>query len=126
MSGTAAILAATILAGLTAFQAALAAGAPLGHLAWGGQQTVLSPGRRIASAATIPIYVLIALILLDQAGVIHIVPDGVAQVSAWVVGGFFLLGVAANLASSSAPERRIMAPIAFLLAALAIIVAADL
>lgn len=42
---------------LMAFQVALAAGAPLGHAAWGGSQAHLTAGQRIGSAAAVVFYV---------------------------------------------------------------------
>ena len=52
------IVAYVLLAGLAVFQIALAAGAPLGHLAWGGKHRVLPKGLRIASALSVGLYVL--------------------------------------------------------------------
>jgi hypothetical protein len=49
----AAIVACAVLAGLTVFQAALIAGAPLGRFAWGGQHDVLPAKLRIGSAVSI-------------------------------------------------------------------------
>ena len=50
---TAAVLAAIGFAGLAIFQAALAAGAPWGHAAWGGEEAHLSAVRG-AQARSLP------------------------------------------------------------------------
>jgi hypothetical protein len=64
----AAIVVAVVLTGLAVFQVALIAGAPLGRAAWGGTSTYLPKRLRIASAITIVIYVLGALLVLRRAG----------------------------------------------------------
>ena len=125
MADTAAIAASLILAGLGLFQAALAFGTPLGRFAWGGQNERLPLGLRAASAMTIPIYALIAIVLHDRAGVVEMLPDDAARIGAWVVVGYFVLGVGMNAVSRSRPERMVMTPVALLLAVLAAIVAAS-
>lgn len=52
----AAVVASVLLAALAAFQVALAAGAPLGRLAWGGRHRVLPTGLRIASGVSVVVY----------------------------------------------------------------------
>ncbi|WP_244292716.1 hypothetical protein [[Micrococcus luteus] ATCC 49442] len=47
---------------MAVFQAALIAGAPLGHLVWGGRHKVLPPNLRIGSAVSIVLYALFAYI----------------------------------------------------------------
>ena len=69
MATAAALAAAAILAALAVFQARLAAGRPLGRFAWGGAHDVLPPPLRVASAASVLVYALIALVLLDAAEV---------------------------------------------------------
>ncbi|MGN6501467.1 MAG: hypothetical protein ACTHKX_01015 [Pseudolysinimonas sp.] len=112
-----------VLALLVVFQLALALGAPWGHLAWGGQQRVLSPQRRAASAASIAIYVVIALIELDRAGAVSLLPDLVSVIAAWVVFAYLCVGVVMNLLSRSVPERAVMTPVAAVLAVLSLLVA---
>lgn len=117
MLTTAAIVACVLLGVLTVFQLALIAGAPIGHLAWGGQHRVLPVRLRIGSAVSIVLYVLFALVILDRAGIVNVFPwDGVVQVAAWVLFGYFVLGIFLNLASKSIPERAIMVPASALLA----------
>lgn len=120
-------LAATAFAGvlllLGLFQVALAAGAPLGHLAWGGQHRVLSPPLRIGSLVSILLYALMAMVVLSKAAVVHIIPDGVATIGTWAVSAYCLVGIAMNALSRSKPERIAMVPVATLLFLLSLPVA---
>jgi len=120
----AAILLTVLLGLLAVFQIALAAGAPLGRFAWGGRNRVLPPGLRVGSAASVLIYALIAVLALDRAGVVDVVASPVSQIGMWVVFGYFILGIAMNAISRSAPERYTMTPLTIVLAALSLIVAA--
>jgi hypothetical protein len=122
-SEIAAIAASLILAALGMFQVFLAAGAPLGHFAWGGRYRVLPVGFRIASAVTIPLYVVMIFLLLDRAGIVSALPDDTARIGTWILVGYFALGVLMNIASRSRPERYVMTPVVLTLAILAAIVA---
>jgi hypothetical protein len=110
-----AVIAVVILALLAVFQLALAAGAPLGHYAWGGQHRVLPRNLRIGSVVSIAIYALIAAILLG------LVPF--AEVGRWVVFAYFVLGIVVNAISRSKPERYVMTPVVTALAVLSLLVA---
>ena len=112
-----------LLAALAAFQAALIAGAPLGHLAWGGRDRVLPGGKRIGSLVSIALYLVFALIVLSRAELVAVVPGAVAAVSAWMLVAYFVLGVALNAASRSRPERWTMVPLSLALAVLTLLVA---
>ncbi|HEY9497912.1 MAG TPA: hypothetical protein VIQ78_02690 [Terrimesophilobacter sp.] len=117
MPNIAAVVACALLGALAVFQLALIAGAPIGHLAWGGQHRVLPTRLRIGSAVSIVLYALFALVILDRAGIVSFIPwDGFVQVATWVLFGYFVLGIALNLASRSVPERAVMVPAAALLA----------
>lgn len=120
-------LAATAFCGLLLllglFQASLAAGAPLGHFAWGGQHRVLLTRLRIGSISSLFLYALMTLLVLSKAEVIEAVPERVATVGSWAVTTYCLLGIAMNAASSSKPERVTMAPVAALLFLLSLPVA---
>jgi hypothetical protein len=116
----------TVLLGLLAvFQLALAAGAPLGRFAWGGRHRVLPPALRTGSVISVLIYALIALLALDRADVIDVLPAIVSQIGMWIVFGYFIIGIAMNAISRSKPERYTMTPLVIVLAALSLIVAAD-
>lgn len=115
----------TVLLGLLAvFQLALAAGAPLGRFAWGGRHRVLPPALRTGSVISVLIYALIALLALDRADVIDVLPAIVSQIGMWIVFGYFIIGIAMNAISRSKPERYTMTPLVIVLAALSLIVAA--
>jgi len=115
-----------LLAALAAFQIALIAGAPLGYLAWGGQDRVLPARKRAGSVVSIVLYLLFALVILERADVIDLVADN-AQVAVgiatWVIAAYLALGILMNLASKSRSERLVMAPTCGVLAALAVVVA---
>jgi hypothetical protein len=113
-----------LMIGLTLFQCALIAGAPLGHLAWGGQDRVLPKPKRIGSGASILLYAVFTLVVLQRAGLVSLIPwHGAVSVATWVLAGYFMLGIALNAISRSRPERWTMAPLSAVLAALTIVVA---
>jgi hypothetical protein len=120
---TAVWIACAVLAGLAVFQAALIAGAPIGHFAWGGQARVLPRKLRIGSAVAIAIYALFAVLLLQKAGVIAVFPDAVVEIGLWVQFAYLVLGIGANAISRSPAERLTMTPVCVVLAALVLIVA---
>jgi hypothetical protein len=112
-----------VLAALAVFQAALVAGAPLGRLAWGGQDVVLPPRKRIGSVVAIALYAAFGWLALEKARLAGTdVPPFVA-IAAWVVTGYLVLGIAMNAASRSRPERLTMVPVTTVLAALALVLA---
>lgn len=115
-----------LLVGLTVFQAALVAGAPLGQLAWGGQHRLLPTRLRIGSAISILIYAGIAMVVLARAGLVPWPPGDWVPALCWAVAGYLVLGIPLNAISRSRPERLVMTPLVTLLAALALIVALGL
>lgn len=124
MTAFAAIAATVILGLLAVFQLALVAGAPLGHLAWGGQSRVLPVRLRIGSVVSIVVYALIAALLLERAGLIRLFGNsGFVQVAAWAVFAYFTLGILMNAISRSKPERYTMVPVTLVLAVLSLLVA---
>lgn len=123
MGEVAAFVFAAMIVALAVFQIALATGAPLGRFAWGGAQARLPVGLRIGSAVSILIYGACAAIILDRAGIVDVVGDDVSRIGAWVIAGFFSLGVVMNAISRSKPERFTMTPVALVLAASAYVVA---
>jgi hypothetical protein len=119
-----AIVAVVILGLLAVFQLALVLGAPIGHLAWGGQNRVLPRKLRISSAVSIVLYGIIAVVLLERAGLTHLFDlPLVEQIAAWVVTAYFVLGVPLNAISRSKPERFVMTPVVLVLAVLSLLVA---
>jgi hypothetical protein len=124
MSEAAAVIACVVLAGLTVFQLALVVGAPLGRFAWGGAQDVLPPRLRAGSAVAVVLYVLFALIILETAGLVAVLPgDALGRVGIWAIAVYFFLGAALNAVSRSKAERAVMTPIALVLDILCLFVA---
>lgn len=124
MSAAAAIGFVALVAVLGVFQIALAAGAPWGLYAWGGQHPGVLPTRlRVGSALSVLIYGVMAVFMLDRAGVVDWLPDGVSHVGVWIVFGYSVLGTLMNLVSRSTKERAVMTPVAAVLAVLSFVVA---
>jgi hypothetical protein len=113
-----------ILAALAVLQIALAAGAPLGRYAWGGQQRVLPTRLRVASIVSVVVYALMSVVVLACADLIGTdLSDRVLQVATWVLAAYFLIGIPLNLASRSRPERLVMTPVVAVLGVLTAVVA---
>ncbi len=123
MTQAAVVITLALLAALSVLQLAVAAGAPLGRFTWGGQHEVLPTHLRIGSAVSVLLYALIAAVLLDRAGAIDVFPSGFSEPAAWVVTGYFTLGIAMNAASRSRPERLTMTPVCLVLAACSAVIA---
>jgi len=123
MAAAAAVAASVILIALSGFQALLIAGRPLGRFAWGGSHEVLPPALRAASAASLAVYAIVAVVLLDGADIANALPGDWAGAAAWGLAGYFLVGVALNAASRSRDERRVMTPVAVALCLLCLVVA---
>jgi hypothetical protein len=119
----AAIAACVLLVALAVFQVALIAGAPIGRFAWGGQNDVLPRRTRIGSGVSIVLYAVFAIVILDRAGLVDVVPDIVATVGIWVLVAYFTLGILLNGISRSKPERYTMTPVTLVLAVLCLLVA---
>jgi hypothetical protein len=113
-----------LITGLSLFQIALAAGAPLGRFAWGGAQARPPARLRLASLLATPLYAGCAVIVLDRAGLADPVPDAISSPGAWVIAALLSLGVVMNALSRSLPERLTMTPLALILAVCAWSVAA--
>ena len=112
-----------LMVALAVFQLALIAGAPLGHFAWGGQDRVLPAGKRVGSVVSIALYALFALVVLQRAGLVEVLPGVVADVGVWVIVAYSALGIVMNGISRSKPERYTMAPVCVVLTVLSVIVA---
>jgi hypothetical protein len=121
-----AILAAILFAGMAAFQASLALGAPLGAHVLGGRHPGALPTRlRTFSAIAAAILVGGALVILARAGAIGwpVSATGLLVPAAWVIAAFLVLNTLGNLASKSRLERTAFAAITATLAALSAYVA---
>jgi hypothetical protein len=96
----------------------------LGEAAWGGASAHLSTGLRIASALTVAVWVLAAMMVLRRTGYrVSMIPFRVRHYGTWVLLGYLALGTLMNLASRSNEERFLQAPIALLWAVLCLLVA---
>ena len=78
---------------------------------------------RVASAASLVMYATIAIIVLDRADIIDVLPKAIATIGMWVVFGYLALGVLMNAISRSTRERWVMTPLALVLAVLAFMIA---
>jgi uncharacterized membrane protein SirB2 len=124
VSPFAAIAFVAIQAGFALFQAALALGAPVGRFAWGGQHDRLPSRLRLGSLVAIALYAVFSGIVLERAGLSHVLPGGAwLSIAAWVVTALIVLGIAPNAMSRSRPERMVMTPLAIVLSLLALTVA---
>jgi hypothetical protein len=121
----AAALAALLIGAVVLFQLALAAGAPLGVAAWGGQHPGRLPARlRVASAGSALLLVFLAWVVLAAGGVVQAapLPEAWLRPAAWVAAGYFVLGSLVNLISRSRVER-IWAPVSLAIAICCAVVA---
>jgi len=123
MTAAISLLAAALLFAAAAFQIALAAGAPVGHLAYGGRAA--EPGQplpqqhRIASAAALVVILGMAAVLLDRGGWVTVVPAGSARTLTALVAGFMAVNTIGNLAGKHWIERFVMGGITAAVAACA-------
>lgn len=103
----------TVLVGIVvAFQIALAAGVPWGHLTWGGKFSGRLPGRmRGVAIFSVVLLAVFALIVEARAGVILPQWQGLSQILIWVVVAYCALGVVMNAITPSKWERMIWFPI---------------
>ena len=120
-------LAAHVFTGFTliviAFQFALAAGMPWGHLTWGGRFPGQLPARMrgmaIFSAVLLAVF---ALIVESRAGILW--PGwGAAKTLIWSVVAYSAVGVVANAATPSRWERIVWLPVVLILLVCSVVVA---
>lgn len=116
VSKAAALLYATISAGVVAFQVALALGAPWGAYAMGGAfPGQFPPALRVAAIVQAAILVGLAIVVLSRAGLLLAGRFRASRWLIWLVVVFSALSLVLNLITPSAGERAIWAPVAFLL-----------
>jgi hypothetical protein len=122
----AALVATGLFAAMAAFQATLAAGAPLGaHVLGGRHSGALPPRLRAFSGIAAVLLLGFAMVMLARAGVIGW-PAGIARFlipASWVIAGFLVLNTLGNLASKSRFERTVLAATTAVLAVLCGLVA---
>jgi hypothetical protein len=89
-------------------QLLLIIGLPFGRFVWGGQNPVLPARDRVGSAVSIVVYVGFAVVTLERAALIPIVPPPfVVVVAMWLIALYLLLNVLPKLAIKSKHERRL-------------------
>ena len=120
------VVAAVGFVGIAAFQAAIAAGAPLGRAAWGGTHVRLPQRLRVASAVAVVFWIVAALVVLAHAGFdASPVPFSASRWATWILVLLLPIGAVMNAASRSPWERFLWAPIALILALLSLALALE-
>lgn len=64
-----------------------------------------------------------ALLMLQAADALVVVPRGLTGVAAWALTAYFAVGVLMNAASRSRPERLVMTPVSLALAGACLVLA---
>jgi hypothetical protein len=120
------VVAAVGFVGIAAFQAAIAAGAPLGRAAWGGTHVRLPQRLRVASAVAVVFWIVAALVVLAHAGFdASPVPLSASRWATWILVLLLPIGAVMNAASRSPWERFLWAPVALILALLSLALALE-
>jgi hypothetical protein len=120
----AAVLATIGFAVIAVFQAALAAGASLGHAAWGGAEAELTTAERIGSGIAVVLWAIATLVVLGRAGVWgRAEPTRLFHWGTWFFAALTAISAVAQFGSESRWENFIWGPLALILAALCTIVA---
>ncbi|TDP62740.1 hypothetical protein [Roseateles toxinivorans] len=120
----AALLFALIVVGVSAFQVALAMGAPWGEFTLGGRWR----GRLPMKVRVIPLVSLLLLlcfgaVILARAGFLAPFVHQRAHSLAWVVVGYCALGTIVNAITPSRRERNLWLPVLFCMLILSLVVA---
>lgn len=106
-----------ISAGMAIFQILLASGVPLGDLAWGGFYKKLPLKLRIGSFLSALLFILAILVVGERIVLFSIMNSpGTLKYFIWFFFILFSLSTVANIMSKSKMEKRIMLPIAVILA----------
>ena len=114
---------AVVVAGVIAFQVALALGAPWGTYAMGGAFPGRFPPRlRIAALVQAALLAVTVGIVLSRAGLVLPAWSDAARWLIWGVVAIALLALVLNAISRSAGERRIWVPVAGVMLASSLVV----
>lgn len=120
----AAIVYALASAVVVGFQLALAAGAPWGEYAMGGRfPGRFPPAMRAGALIQAVVLALLALVVLDRAGVVALGWATAFPWLAWVAVVVSAVSLAMNAASRSAVERRTWVPVALVMLGSSLVVA---
>ena len=110
-------LATALFAVIIVLQLLLAAGILPVSMAWGGQQSTLTSGLRLASLAAAALLVFFAYVVRRRAGLFsNSSPSRKIKVLSWMITVFLVLNTLGNLASQSSGERILFGTISLLLA----------
>jgi len=124
MTAWAAIAFAMVVAGVIAFQAALALGVPWGSYAMGGAFPGRFPPRlRVAAVVQAALLAITVVIVLSRAGLVLPTWSEAAAWLIWPVVALALVAVVLNAITPSAGERRIWVPVALMMLAFSLVVA---
>lgn len=105
-----------LAAAVSAFQVALALGAPWGAYAMGGSFPGQLPAKaRVASVVQAVLLALTAAVVASRAGVAFSGLAGAAGWLVWLVVGLLSLSLVGNLLSPSAGERKLWVPVLILM-----------
>ena len=120
----AAVLATIGFGVLAIFQALLAAGAALGHAAWGGESAELSTAQRIGSVVSVVLWTSAAYVVLGRAGFwARASSSRLFRWGTWFLAGLAAISALVNFASQSRWENFLWGPVALILAVLCVTVA---
>ncbi len=120
----AAIAFAVVVAGVSAFQGALAAGVPWGSYAMGGAFPGRFPPRmRVAAVVQAALLAITVAIVLSRAGLVLPTWSEAARWLIWAVVAVALVAVLLNAITPSAGERRIWVPVALMMLLFSLVVA---
>lgn len=112
-----------LLSWLGALQLALALGAPLGALAWGGRHRRLPVALRWGSGVSATVVALGWACVAAHRGLVALpLPAAVAEAGVWGLAVLFLVSLLVNAAVGGPSERRTGAPVALLLAVSCLVV----
>lgn len=112
MNRGAALLYASVAAGVVAFQIALAAGMPWGAYAMGGAfPGQFPPALHSAALVGAALYVGLAAVVLVRAGLILPAWSRMSRWLIWMVVAVMAVGLVLNLITPSAGERALWAPV---------------
>lgn len=115
-SRVAALIYTVVTAGVVAFQLALAGGAPWGASAMGGAfPGAFPPALRVAALVQAALLSSLAAVVLARAGLVLPRWARPARWLAWVAVAFSALSLVLNLATPSAGERALWAPVSLLM-----------
>ena len=121
---TSLIFALTAMLGVLAiFQIALAAGAPLGKYAWGGEHITLPLNLRLGAISAVLRYAFIAFIALDRSGTIAVLPGEFSFWVMWLIVAHLGFSVILSLLSKSKDEKMTLAPYTFVMGLLSLLIA---